>query len=60
MDIVNDFLGVFETYLECVEIFLSYLFNDSLVIYGFPWWQWVVGGSFLLALGGILLSKIFR
>lgn len=58
MDIVNDFLGVFQTFLECFEILLKYLCDNRLLIYGVPWWQWVVGGSLLCVFGSILLSKI--
>ena len=59
-DMITDVTTFAQSVFEATELLLRSLMDDRLIIYGIPWWQWVVGGSFLLCLGSILLSKIFR
>lgn len=59
-EMITDVTTFAQSVFEATELLLRSLMDSRLVIYGIPWWQWVVGGSFLMLLGSILLSKIFR
>lgn len=58
--LIEDYTTFQKSVFESVEILLRELMNDNIVIYGIPWWQWIVGGAFLATIGYIILQKVTR
>lgn len=60
MEIVPTIINFIDAFFEAIEILLKIIMDDAIIIYGIPWWQWVMGLGFFSVLGAILVRRIFK